>query len=71
MAASLDVVNLLGGVGLDASCLVFDFPGENLSPTNRMGDDNGFNVVSLEASPWKSCGPASPVEEQLDKRLKF
>jgi hypothetical protein len=35
--------------------LVFDFPGENLSPADRRGGDGGFDVVYfLEASPWKS-----------------
>jgi hypothetical protein len=51
----LNVVNLLGGVCWDASCLVFDFPGENLSSVHRRGGDSGFDVVSLlEASIWKS-----------------
>jgi len=35
--------------------LVFDFPGENLSPADRRGGDGGFDVVYfLEASSWKS-----------------
>jgi hypothetical protein len=70
--ASSDVVNLLGSVGWDASYLVFDFPGDNLSPALRRGGDSCFDVISfLEAPPWKSCGPASPVDERLGKRLKF
>jgi hypothetical protein len=45
----------LWGVGWEAPSLVFNFPGENLSPVDRRGDDGGFDVVYfLEASPWKS-----------------
>jgi hypothetical protein len=47
MTASSDVVNLLGGVCWDAFYFFFDFPGENLSPTHRRGDDNGFDIVSF------------------------
>jgi hypothetical protein len=48
-------VNLLGGVGCEALCLVFDFPGENLSPAGQRGDGGGFDVVYfLEASSLKS-----------------
>jgi hypothetical protein len=50
-----DVLNLHGGVCLDACCLVFDFPSEKLSPAHRRGGDGGFDVVSfLEVSLWKS-----------------
>jgi hypothetical protein len=55
MMASSDVMYLHRGVGCEAPCLVFDSPGENLSPANQRGDDGGFDVVYfLEASPWKS-----------------
>jgi hypothetical protein len=53
--ASSDVVYIHGGVGCEAPCLVFDFIGENLSPADRRGGDDGFDIVYfLEASPWKS-----------------
>jgi hypothetical protein len=42
--ASSDVVNLFGGVGWVASCFIFDFPGENLSPVHWSGGDDGFNI---------------------------
>jgi hypothetical protein len=51
MTTSSDVVNLCGGVGCEAPYLVFDFPGENLSPVDQRGGDGGFDIVYfLEAS---------------------
>jgi hypothetical protein len=51
--ASSDLVTPLGAL-VEAPCLVFVFPGENLSPADRRGGDGGFNVIYfLEATPWK------------------
>jgi hypothetical protein len=53
--ASSDVVNLRGGVGCEAPCLVFDFRGENLSSVDRRGDDSVFDVAYfMEGARLKS-----------------